>query len=294
MQMQPLIKQGWLRVLIFVIVLVTATVIMTRAGNAIVYGLNPGSNATADPGVTKQQLVLFSLLITFLASAGTVFLFRKFIDKHTLISLGLDFNGYHYHAATGFFLGLFLLGIGSFFLIASKNLQWTGISFDAKQLFLNLILMALVAFAEELVFRGYILNNLLQSMNKWTALIISSLLFTLFHLSNPDISLLALLNIFLSGLMLGINYIFTKNLWFAILLHFSWNFYEGPILGYKVSGLTLESLLQQELTGNPILTGGEFGFEGSMIAGLLSLSTVLILAWIYRKKFEVQGSGFGV
>lgn len=103
MQMQPLIKQGWLRVLIFVIVLVTATVIMTRAGNAIVYGLNPGSNATADPGVTKQQLVLFSLLITFLASAGTVFLFRKFIDKHTLISLGLDFNGYHYHAATGFF-----------------------------------------------------------------------------------------------------------------------------------------------------------------------------------------------
>lgn len=115
--------------------------------------------------------------------------------------------------------------------------------------------MALVAFAEELVFRGYILNNLLQSMNKWTALIISSLLFTLFHLSNPDISLLALLNIFLSGLMLGINYIFTKNLWFAILLHFSWNFYEGPILGYKVSGLTLESLLQQELTGNPILTG---------------------------------------
>lgn len=160
-------------------------------------------------------------------------------------------------------------------------------SFNATQLFLGLILMLLVAFTEELVFRGYILNNLMLSMNKWTALIFSAVLFALFHGSNPGLNFLALINIFLSGLLLGINYIFTKNLWYAIFLHFTWNFYQGSILGYKVSGLEIQSLLQQELTGNAFITGGDFGLEGSVIVGLLSILTVLIMAWIYKRKFGV-------
>ena len=123
-------------------------------------------------------------------------------------------------------------------------------------------------------------------MNKWVALLISALIFALFHYSNPGVNALASVNVFIAGLMLGVNYIYSRNLWFGIFLHFSWNFYQGPVLGYKVSGKSFYSLLQQDLSGNPIVTGGAFGIEGSVLAGILCMITFTALALIYRKKFS--------
>jgi membrane protease YdiL (CAAX protease family) len=84
------------------------------------------------------------------------------------------------------------------------------VNFDAGSLLLGVAVMIVVAFVEELLFRGYLLNNLLQSVNKWGALSITAALFSLFHGSNPDISLFAVVNIFLAGILLGVNYIFTR------------------------------------------------------------------------------------
>jgi uncharacterized protein len=140
-----------------------------------------------------------------------------------------------------------------------------------------------VAVSEETVFRGYILNNLAQSVNKWVALGISALLFALFHAGNPGITQLALLNLFLAGLLLGLNYLYTQNLWFAIMFHFSWNFFLGPVLGYEVSGLPLNSLLQQSIQGPDWITGGEFGLEGSVLDGIFSIVSFTLLLVIYRR-----------
>ena len=85
--------------------------------------------------------------------------------------------------------------------------------------------------------------------------------------------------------LLGINYIYTKNLWFGILLHFSWNFFQGPLLGFEVSGLPLQSLLQHDIQGSELLTGGKFGFEGSLVATVLLTMAIVILAWVYEKKY---------
>jgi hypothetical protein len=217
-----------------------------------------------------------------------VWLFRKFIDRASFSSLGFDWKPYQYHAATGFFLGPLLMGAGTFILIAIKTLHWTDIHFDETQMFLNLGLMMIIAVAEETVFRGYILNNLLESMNKWIALGVSALIFAAFHANNPGITPIAIFNLFLGGLLLGVNYIFTRNLWFGILFHFSWNFYQGSVLGYKVSGVSLQPVLEQELTGNSLITGKEFGFEGSIFSGILCLLTTLLLAWIYEKKYRAS------
>ncbi len=112
-----------------------------------------------------------------------------------------------------------------------------------------------------MVFRGYILNNLMESMNKWAALGVSAGLFTMAHGSNPGISFIAVINLALAGLLLGVNYIYTRNIWFGICFHFSWNFLQGPVLGYQVSGLPLQSVLQPSLQGPWWLTGGSFGIE---------------------------------
>ena len=100
-------------------------------------------------------------------------------------------------------------------------LDWMPGDISFFSLLSSFLLMALVAFTEELVFRGYLLNNLMQSINKKTALFASAFIFAAAHSFNPAFNQTALINILLAGLLLGINYIFTRNLWFGILLHLS-------------------------------------------------------------------------
>jgi uncharacterized protein len=150
--------------------------------------------------------------------------------------------------------------------------------------------MLLVAVSEELVFRGYLLHNLLQSTNKWVALLISSALFAGIHLGNPDVGILPIIEIFVGGLMLGINYIFTRNLWFGIALHFAWNFFQGPVFGFDVSGVPLPSLMQQDVNGPTWLTGGAFGLEGSVLALVLNGLLTAMLARIYQRQRVVEQS----
>ena len=81
------------------------------------------------------------------------------------------------------------------------------------------------------------------------------------------------------------TYIFTKNLWLPISLHLFWNFFQGPVFGYQVSGQKTESLFHIKTVGNAMIHGGEFGFEGSIICTIMnSLAIVLIIVFFSRKK----------
>ena len=126
----------------------------------------------------------------------------------------------------------------------------------------------------------------MQSVNKWIALAVSALLFVFVHTGNPGVqdSVLPMIELFIGGLMLGINYIYTKNLWFGILLHFGWNFFMGPVLGYEVSGINMQSVLQQNISGPELWTGGAFGFEGSVLSMIFNLAVMLLLVWVYERK----------
>jgi hypothetical protein len=152
--------------------------------------------------------------------------------------------------------------------------------------------MALIAFSEELVFRGYVLDSLMDSYpNKWVALAISAVLFAAFHFTSPAINPLGFANLVAAGLLLGINYVYTKNLWFSFFLHLSWNFFQGPILGFRVSGLTLPSLLQTETKGDLFITGGDFGLEGSILTTVVAVIAFFLIAWAFERKYNspVQG-----
>jgi membrane protease YdiL (CAAX protease family) len=283
-EVKPLVKYGWLRAVLLTLTYLVFIILSNIAMLKFVGQFDLGKQEAGDTNMRAGIFLLIRVSVSLLVTILTVYFFRRRIDKRSLLSLGLTLKNNLSNAAAGFFLALVLLGVGSLLLIAIKALQWKNIHFDLWQLLTGLVVMLIVAFSEELIFRGYILDNLMQSMNKWLALVYAALLFAIFHLSNPGMNILALINIFLAGLLLGINYIFTKNLWFGILFHFAWNFYQGPILGYKVSGISLQSLFEQELSGNHLLTGGQFGFEGSLIAGLLTLFTVLALGWMYERK----------
>ncbi|MDB5246035.1 MAG: family intrarane metalloprotease [Segetibacter sp.] len=279
---KPLIKQGWLRALIY---FVAVFLIVVASQTIVVLAI---MQLTGSAEATNDSLLNFGLL--YFSMAVAVFLFtllmRKVVDRKSFKSLGFTWKGYSNEAGLGFFASVAMLGIGSLILVALGYLDFISASVDAGPLLLEIAIMVVVAFVEELSFRGYLLNNLMQSMNKWVALGISALLFAAFHGTNPDVTVFAIINIFLAGVLMGLNYIFTKNLWFSIFFHFAWNYFQGPLLGYEVSGLKLTSVLQQSLTGPELWTGGKFGFEGSLLCPLLLIVAILLFSYTFLKRYQ--------
>jgi membrane protease YdiL (CAAX protease family) len=291
----PRIKQGWLRVILFGLGFIVVTVLVAIPAAIGLFAANL-DKLKADPVKRLTELLQgahlwMMVLLEFIVSMISVWVFRTFIDRRSLASLGLKPYGYGQESVIGFFTGPALLGLLALLLMVTGHLQWVDITPDANTLFISFGMVVLIAFSEELVFRGYVLSNLLESFagqtaGKWIALLLSALGFAIFHFGGPGINALAFANLFLAGILLGINYIYTRNLWFSISLHLSWNFFQGPLLGSHVSGLSMPTLLQTEMKGDWLVTGGEFGFEGSVLNTALSLITILILALAFERKYS--------
>ena len=291
----PRIKQGWLRVLLFGGCFLIITLLVAIPAALLIVAVKK-EDLQADPIHALTSLLGGSFLwlmvvLECIISLISVWIFRTFIDRKSFASLGWEIKGYETEFVTGLFIGPALLGISALLLLLSGHLQWVDVIWDPQSLFISLGLLLLVAFSEELVFRGYILNNLLDTFpNRWIALVISAVLFAIFHITNPGINSLAFANLFLAGCLLGMNYIYTKNLWYSLAFHLSWNFFQGPLLGFRVSGLTLPSLLQAETKGDLMITGGDFGLEGSVLNMALSIIAILVLAWAFERKYNSSHS----
>jgi membrane protease YdiL (CAAX protease family) len=325
----PRIKQGWLRLLLFGICFCVITLLIAIPVVLMAADIHP-EDLERDPiqvlsGLLTGNYLWLMLLLELAISVITVVIFRIFVDRKSLLSLGWDLEGFGAEALTGLLMGPALLGISALLVYLSGHLEWTDIVWDGNQLFISFGLMVLIAFSEELVFRGYILGNLLDTFaqqnqrsarpsstaasfagpsfpapvamgqvmpgyttatQKWIALAISAVLFACFHVTNPGLHTLAFANLVLAGMLLGINYIYTRNLWFSFLFHISWNFFQGPVLGFRVSGLNLPSLLLAEPRGDLFITGGDFGLEGSMWNTLVSFTALLVLAWAFERKYR--------
>ncbi len=278
MQSSPMIQKGWLRVLLFLLVYMFL-LILGNGGLGFVYGL---LEMTYTAEVTFYGFILANFLISFF----TVLLFRNVFDKQSFKSLGFEWNGYGKERTAGFVTGILLISVMATILWLMKLLQWFVADIDLTKFTITIAILILVSFSEEVVFRGYILNNLMQSISRLPALLISSLLFAGFHSLNSHMSLIAFINIFIAGVLLGVNYIYTRNLWFAIFFHFSWNFFQGPVLGFEVSGLSLPSLLEQNLNGSILLTGGAFGLEASWLTSFATSLMAITLFFVFQRKYN--------
>tara|TARA_Y100000588_G_scaffold119907_1_gene131255 strand:- start:117 stop:797 length:681 start_codon:yes stop_codon:yes gene_type:complete len=206
----------------------------------------------------------------------TVWLFQRYINREPFSSIGIEFNGHEDDFIFGLLIGLGLIVTGFGILIIFNFISIASLQFSFIDQLFYLCLFAVVSLNEEIAMRGYILQNLSSSFNKYIALAMSSLVFMIMHIGNPNMSAIPLFNLFLAGLFLGIYCIHRKNLWFPIGAHFTWNYFQGPVLGFEVSGNEVNSLFIQRLDGSDLITGGQFGFEGSII-----LTTFMIIGIIY-------------
>ncbi len=142
-------------------------------------------------------------------------------------------------------------------------------------------------FHEELLFRGYPFQKLWR-MNRLVAVAFTSIVFAALHGGNNAVSGLAMINLFLAGILLALAYARYERLWFPIGIHLAWNLLSGPILGYNVSGFVAnETVFRTVGRGTPWLTGGLFGIEGSVWIGIVELAGVALLLRGSRVSREV-------
>ena len=286
----PLIRLGWLRALLFFIASFITSQIFAGIGMVVallISGFDISTLSNQDAIIDELNKINFLLLlkiIEFFALMFCLWLFMKFIDRKPLMSLGLKYEGFQQDFKFGLILGAGLIAIGFFSLFILGYVRVESFSFPFLDIVLYFILFVVVAFHEEIMLRGYILRSLMESMNRYLALAISSLIFMTVHLLNPNISFLGAVNLFLAGIVLGIYYVHKLNLWLPIGMHLTWNFFQGPIFGFEVSGIKSQSLIKQTVNGSDLITGGKFGFEASLLATVLIVVVILYLDKNYREQ----------
>ena len=139
---------------------------------------------------------------------------------------------------------------------------------------------------EETLFRGVLYRISEEGLGTWGALAISALFFGGAHLNNPNATMWSALAIAIeAGILLALVYHLTRSLWMVIGLHAAWNFSEGTIYGFAVSGFNVKGIVVPSITGSDWVTGGKFGVEGSVVAVAVSacISAVLLAIAIRRK-----------
>lgn len=274
---EPRLRAGW-RLLIQTVLYLVLAIIFTII--ASVLGLGFGS------------LGIISEILDFLAVLASVYIARRWLDRRSLESLGLKFSG---QSLVDIFAGIgisflqmgFIYGV-MFFIgwITFKGFAW---NFDPINVVIAgvlnfFIIFIIVGFKEEILSRGYHLQTIASGINLFWGVVISSAIFGLLHLANPNATWISAAGIFFAGLYLAYGYIRTKQLWLSIGLHIGWNFFEGVVFGFPVSGLSIYPLLRIDVHGPVIWTGGAFGPEaGLIVLPSLILGAVLIYFYTVRR-----------
>jgi membrane protease YdiL (CAAX protease family)/ADP-ribose pyrophosphatase YjhB (NUDIX family) len=244
---------------------------------------------------TMMQLAVILLL---------TYLFRRFLDRQSFASLGFARRrGWLWEIGFGVILGFVLMGsiflvewAGGWLTVGDGIWRFQALGSALLMLAGYFTLFVLAGASEEIMLRGYILQNLREWSGTILAVVISSILFGLLHGFNPNFNLFAALNIALAGVAYCYAYLITGNLWLPLALHFSWNFFQGPVFSFPVSGMSSSGLLLTRVSqGGSAITGGAFGPEGGL-TGLGAQLLSLLILWLWAKRRAVvdrppMGSG---
>lgn len=181
---------------------------------------------------------------------------------------------------------LFSAVVGAAAIVDVYNIVGDG---GTGQLLYLLIATAILpGFMEELLFRGILFRWLEEFAGSWAALLVTSVLFGLAHINNPNATWFSSFTIAVeAGVLLGGAYMLTRSLWMPIGLHAAWNFTQGFIFDVPVSGLDQEGLVEAQLSGPELLSGGAFGLEASLIALVIATAAGVWLVVLAVRRGEL-------
>ncbi len=274
---EPRLRAGW-RLLLQTLLL-------------FLFGMVFGIVAIIFGGLPESLGPLVGQILNFFIITSSVYVARRWLDKRSFESLGLQFDK---HTLFDILAGMSITFVQmGFIYVVMLSLGWLTFEgfaweFDPINTVITgvltfLAIFLLVGWNEELLSRGYHLQTIASGLNLFWGVVISSAVFGLLHLGNPNATWVSAVGIFFAGVYLAYGYIRTKQLWLPIGLHIGWNFFEGVVFGFPVSGLDIYALTRITVHGPELWTGGAFGPEAGLIV-LPSLIVGGLLIYLYTRR----------
>lgn len=240
-------------------------------------------------------------VLQILIALGLFWFFTRIVDRRPWNESGLvPERRWWWECGAGVVIAALVMGLIFLTEWLFGGLTLTGYGWERSgqqfwliPILLFLLRMLAVGVYEEIMMRGYLIPNITEGVSlgriqpgqaALIALVISSAIFGVAHATNPNATLTAVVNIFLAGVMLAIPFLITGRLALSIGIHFSWNFFQGGIFGFRVSGLEVRNSVFQIQQGGPSWwTGGEFGPEAGLI-GVLGILLIIAITLLYLKQ----------
>ncbi len=257
--------------------------------------------------IWQSSLSIATAIPQSIGFIGSVWIAARLLDKRLLKHYGLTFNSQWFKDFNaGIIIAATAIGVIFFTEWFLGWLSVSGYGWENQKtssfitaLLSSFIAMLLVGFYEELFSRGYQLLNLAEGLKYPNispriavggAVIITSVLFGLLHAYNPNASAVSTFNIILAGVVLAVPFVLTGKLGLSAGLHFSWNFTQGTVFGFPVSGTHLDaSLFLIDQKGVDLWTGGAFGPEAGLM-GIAGMAIMLGGSYVYILKSGYKNS----
>ncbi|MCB0213596.1 MAG: CPBP family intramembrane metalloprotease [Anaerolineae bacterium] len=255
-------------------------------------GLSSGDLHYAFPDTALEQALF--LIIVF----GPVFLilwaWLALFEKRPFWTIGLERAGVLPKYLRGAVVGLlmFTLAVGisallGFITFEADDSVTSGV-FALGGVMIVFFGWMVQGAAEEALTRGWLLPVIGARHRPWLGVVVSSLLFAVFHLLNPNLSIIAVLNLALFGFFTALYALYEQSLWGVFSIHSVWNWAQGNLFGFEVSGQpapggTLFNLME---VGPDVVTGGSFGPEGGLSVTIVLLFSCAIV-WIVSQRQKV-------
>lgn len=274
------LRAGWSALLFVAVYQVVHVALM--AVLAHFFSLEPQGEIPIAPALIQESFELFAIFLATWVMAR--------IERRPVLSYG--YAGHHRlvrllsGAVWGFLSLSLLVGI----LWKEGWLAFDGVALGGltamKYALAWALLFLIVGFFEESALRGYLQYTLARGIGFWTAALLLSLVFALWHMGNNGESALGLLEAGLSGLYFCLTLWYTKSLWWAVGFHAGWDWAQSYFYGTADSGLVIQGhLLSSHPAGNPLWSGGTAGPEGSML--ITPLVVVMAMAmWLWWGKIQ--------
>ncbi|HEV2350085.1 MAG TPA: CPBP family intramembrane glutamic endopeptidase [Terriglobia bacterium] len=236
-------------------------------------------------GWEPQSILFWESSLNLLALLALFKLLTTVFENKPLASMGFAFRG---RWKTELAIGL---SLGAAIILALAVLEWVlGFArfspnpISVPQLLAGGVyycaIFAMAAAGEEITFRGYPFQRLVESVGPPWAVTILSVAFGLVHWGNPSHTWLSTLNTMLIGIPLAVAYLRTRALWLPLGIHFAWNFILGYGLGLPVSGLQFShTLMRADVRGLVQITGGSYGPEGGWLATIVIVALTLYVSF---------------
>lgn len=234
--------------------------------------------------LADNDLHPIAITLAVAAVLGLYALGVKLMEGHWPRDLGL--GKLLPHTMLGWLIGFVYMTLVSSTIVALGNATVDVRGTVWEEICWWLLVFLTVAVGEEMIFRGIIFRQIDERWNTWTALIVSALLFGFIHLPNNGATWWSSLAIAIeAGLMLGAAYKWSGSLWLPIGIHWAWNFTQGNVFGASVSGnVAGGSLLEMQVNGPDIITGGDFGPEASIVAVTLGIIYTLVFLFTRNRR----------